>query len=290
MKKRFAIMTTLLGLGALAACSDKPSQAPHPDYTADVTMAQTILSIQMLNATDLSGRNIRRVASEEEVADKVFSYLDLMDSVLSYEPIGMEAETSDREEFEKKISVSLKTLDLTTENYVLYYNFTLEKEEHDEKEYRLTGLAYQGETEYVLEGTYEEEQDGDEHEQELELKMKLDDDNYVKISQEREDEESEYAFKVIRNGIEQSKVKLEIEQEEKKGTEVSLKEENPDGERKIKFSREKENDEEIIRIKIEENGKKTKAKIRVVTDPETESKLYELVFEETGEIYHKTVA
>ena len=153
----------------------------------------------------------------EEERQQLQDYMALVQNVLKGGNLVVDETASDRAEYAKMMKVSFKGAGQEL-NYVLYYNETVAEDEEDEeeKESVIEGILVEGERTYAVRGGKELE-DG---EYEIEFKAFLDKNNYIKVKQEIEDDESEFKYSVFRDGRLSRSMSLSYEKE---GGETELK-------------------------------------------------------------------
>ena len=259
-------------------------------------MAQTVLSINMLDGENVNNLKKLRKSQEnsslnQEVADKVLSQIEVIEDALSYNPLDVNVMDSDKEEYDKKLEATLTDINGKNEKYILYYNYSLSLDDKDEEEvektYSLKGLAYVSNVEYQINGVFEEEIEGLKKEQETEIKVSLDDKNYVLISQEIEDSETEYSFSLFKNGVMEEEYEIEIE-DRRNHIAISIQEERNNEEFEIEFYKSKTTSNNVIGVKVEINNKVIKGEIVFVEDLINGS-YYELKFDGDSNIYKKMI-
>ena len=294
MKNKIMILITTLSLGLIVSCALNDNNKPLSQE--DLTMAQTVLSINMLDGENVNNLKKLRKSQEnsslnQEVADKVLSQIEVIEDALSYNPLDVNVMDSDREEYDKKLEATLTDINGKNEKYILYYNYSLSHEEKDEEEvektYSLKGLAYVSNVEYQINGVFEEEIEGLKKEQETEIKVSLDDKNYVLISQEIEDSETEYSFSLFKNGVMEEEYEIEIE-DRRNHIAISIQEERNNEEFEIDFYKSKTTSNNVIGVKVEINNKVIKGEIVFVEDLINGS-YYELKFDGDSNIYKKMI-
>ena len=294
MKNKIMILITTLSLGLIVSCALNDNNKPLSQE--DLTMAQTVLSINMLDGENVNNlKNLRKSQENsslnQEVADKVLSQIEVIEDALSYNPLDVNVMDSDREEYDKKLEATLTDINGKNEKYILYYNYSLLHEEKDEEEvektYSLKGLAYVSDVEYQINGVFEEEIEGLKKEQETEIKVSLDDKNYVLISQEIEDSETEYSFSLFKNGVMEEEYEIEIE-DRRNHIAISIQEERNNEEFEIEFYKSKTTSNNVIGVKVKINNKVIKGEIVFVEDLINGS-YYELKFDGDSNIYKKMI-
>ena len=122
-------------------------------------------------------------------------------------------EESDKDLYETKITYNGQGLDNEEQTYIIYYKETIVNDDDkgkdkDEVETTLEGIAIVDGQEYKVFGEKEVEKD----ELEIELEIIFDKDNYVKISQEKENNKTEYEYEVVKNGRTVNEFEMEFKQ------------------------------------------------------------------------------
>ncbi|HOF43584.1 MAG TPA: sigma factor [Bacilli bacterium] len=275
---RRLLLITVLAIGGimLAGCRTNTAK-PAAKNQEDVVSYSVVSGLEMLSAGSARKLSLDADAQDEQVItndlDEINDYLGLVEKFLSSDDAAITHTegASERDGFEKKMTIS--TMNLTGERteYVLYYNETsVDVEEDDDElevEIELEGIVVLGDVEYTLTGEKEIEQEEGEEEYSYKFEIKLDSKNWVKIeySEELEDDEVEKSFKyeAYNNGVKK---------------EIKIAYENEDDELKLKLyisdELELEIKQEKNELKIEyetkdpETGKKVEGeiKVRVVTD------------------------
>ena len=165
-------------------------------------------------------------------------------------------EVSDKDAFETKITYNGQGLDKEEQTYMIYYKETIvndkdKDKDKDEVETTLEGIAIVDGQEYQVFGKKEVEQD----ELEIELEIIFDKDNYVKISQEKENNETEYEYEIVKNGKTVNEFEMEFKEKNGKITVEIEKEING---KKEKIEVKGSDNRNTIKIEIELNEIKSK--------------------------------
>ncbi len=233
MKKLLLTLTIIaalaLGLFGLTACgtngtgaggangtgNSAAAQAAEEAYGFSAASAGAILSSMNANAS-LSARSTAADAAADAGAaddaaaeiDELNGYMLLVEGLLEDGAFGASAETSDREGYAVKMTVSYKDLEGDTIEYVLYYNETLVREEYDrdddddevEQIYRLEGVMLLGGSEYSIEGRRNVESERGESESEEQFRVNMGDGRSMLVEHEAESErgesEQEYVYSI----------------------------------------------------------------------------------------------
>lgn len=220
----------------------------------------------------------------EEEIDEINRYIGIMEQMLGDdEPITIIEETSDREEYENKLVITTKDIDLDEYTYVIYYNEEVLNDDDDdddeEVESSLQGIMIVGDVEYTVYGKKEIEED----ESKVEFTAKIDDNNWVKVEQKVEDDEKKFEYTILENGVEsKTEIKVEIEDDE---TKISLEFENGNYEVEYEFKLEVEDGKKVIKIEVEDDNYDFEAKVYVTVDPETGEKTYEYKIKDSDKTF-----
>lgn len=302
MKKLLLTLTIIaalaLGLFGLTACgtngtgaggangtgNSAAAQAAEEAYGFSAASAGAILS--SMNAT--AAPSARSTATDAGTAaapaddtaaeiDELNGYMLLVEGLLEEGSFGASAETSDREGYAVKMTVSYKDLEGDTIEYVLYYNETLVREEVDrddddevEQIYRLEGIMLLGGGEYSIEGRRSVESERGESESEEQFRVNLSDGRSMLVEHEAESErgesEQEYVYSIYdgRTLVERSSFEYE---EERGDVEIEFRL-TRDGNTKI-FYFEQENGRIAIKV-----GDRNSAARYFVTIDETGNYVY----------------
>ncbi len=195
-----------LPLCLLTSCDEINFGSNAGSSSNDVKERQTMITLSALGGTSLldSQSNISTRNNDILTSIEMFSSLLIKQNVTSVENL-----ISDNSEYDKKMIISSDTMLDGKKEIILYYNETIEDEDFDEIEYRLDGIAIEGDKTYTLKGESELE-DGEE---ELEFTLTESRGNYVVISQEKELDEEEFEYKLYQNGrrVFTQSIEMEVE-------------------------------------------------------------------------------
>ncbi len=298
-------LAAVLALGAIGftACDGKnaESKAAEQAYGFSAATAGAILSAANGGTgailAQMKGVNTQATTevTDQETIDELNNYMMLVESLLSDGAFGARTETSDREGYASKMTVTYKDILGNTLEYALYYNETLIKENYEyddddgdeelEQTYRLEGIMIVDGNEYEVSGRRDVETEGSETENEEEFIVRISETRTMhvehKAEQERDEREQEYSYAIYEGNqlVERSQFEYEEENNE---TEIELEltkvENGVRNTQKFSFERETERGEEIIRIKVGGKGGSDKYIVRVVTDEQGNSQyVYEVV-------------
>lgn len=208
--------------------------------------------------------------------ETINKYMALVENVLSEGNIRNEVSESDREDKETypvKNVVSYTDLTGGKISYTLYYNETLVKTETDEGEredtYRIEGimLVEGDETEYPIEGQREQESERGESENESWFRADLGGGDYIKVTQETEEEEGEqeqeFKYTVCRGGVVETTT---LEYESERGeTELKMTVRRGDQVDVLEFEEEIKGNERCIKVEASMDGERVRFEIRITT-------------------------
>ena len=182
---------------------------------------------------------------------------------------------SDKEGYESMYTITKKDINGNDIVYTFYYNELTSKdtEELDDEEKKIIeGIVINGDTEYMVRGKKEIEQD----EEEDEFKIMVDDKNYVIIETEKEENETEYSYsKYVDNEL---VYETEVEYELNKDKEVELSFEALVNGEEVEYSYSfiNKNNEAYIDVEIEKANSEALVVLKVVAN-EDGSNSYEFV-------------
>lgn len=309
MKKLLLSIVSLMVLLVISGCTkDNSTERDLLNNTQDVFGFEAMTSINLLDSMDsntqtqisysqddytISSLGFTSDVSEEEI-DEINKYLGIMEQMLAEgDPINVVEETSDKVEYENKMVISTKDLNLNTYTYILYFNEVSLNEELDEEESEdveenddeiestLEGIMLVGDKEYVVTGKKELEED----EMKVEFTSKIDDENWVKVTQKTENEESKFEYSISENGIiTKTEIKFETEENE---TMMKLKFIDGDNKSEYKFKTEVEDDKQLIKIDIKDESRTLQVKVFLVVDSVTGEVTYEYRVKDSNKTFNK---
>jgi len=190
---------------------------------------------------------------------------------------------SDKTEYATKIVYHGQDMEGKDETYVIYYNELPIQTQDDDKdldevETTLTGVAYVGTKEYIVTGSKEIEQ----NEVEIELQIKYNQDNYIEISQEKENDEIEYEYKVVKNNQMVKEFGVEFKTRDNR-TSIEIEEEVNGLEREIEIY---QTSEDKLMIEVKDN--KTTQKFVCQTFTKEDGTVgYRFTNQQTNEVVEK---
>ena len=275
----------IAGLG-LVGCNKKSSldienmgsviKTKQDVYAYGAFSATTLLANTGSETTTLANTTVT-----DEQLNKINQYIGMFEDLTSSE--GFKQETVKNEDaayasYETKMSVKAGD-----KNYVVYYNEAAldekdEDEDEDEISTKLDGIMLMNDTEYTITGVKEIEED----EVEIEIVSKIDESNYVKVTQEIENDEQEFEYEVMKNGVvEYSSIEIEKENNE---VEVELQFGKDEESATIYEFKQQVNEDNSTKMEIEvykgEDNLIEKIKVNTYIDPETNQKINEYIFED----------
>lgn len=301
MKKILLLFMITLGAISLLGCNntDKISFLNNKNDTIGF---QALSSISLLNnlgadSTTVSSLSVNsepqfvkiknpREITQEQI-EEINKYLTIMDQMFSSDkPLQVVNETSDLTEYENKMIITTKDINQNSIVYTMYYNYITDNEnedddEQDETEKSLVGIIIVGEKEYNVTGK-EESENGN---SEFVFTAFSDKDNWVKVKQETDEQESKFKFTVCENGqISSTEMKLEEEKNELKFTLVTKTNTTTT---KYQFKQSTEDNQTVIHIKVVDENISANIKVFVSTDSETGEVTYTYKYVETGQSFEK---
>ena len=282
--KLFLLIISMLGLGlvSMMVISCKKTFTNHSMSIKDIYSQNIVASIGFLdnqletNTVNLSsqrGGNQKVLLTKQfeldfnELANFVKSMATIVDDIENKFVV----EESDKDLYETKITYNGQGLDNEEQTYIIYYKETIVNDDDkgkdkDEVETTLEGIAIVDGQEYKVFGEKEVEKD----ELEIELEIIFDKDNYVKISQEKENNKTEYEYEVVKNGRTVNEFEMEFKQK--------------NGKMVIEIEKEINGKKEKIEVKDSNNNNKIKIEVEF---SEIQSKfLCEYLTKEDGSNYY----
>lgn len=267
MKKTRAFIFTLsilaLSLGAFAACGNTKNNTDKGNTNANNVLAFSAASTGVILDTAVNSKPAASSAEETATGgtvpetstqpdvnlEEIKNYVAIVENFIGTNPLTVTEEKSDIDGFETKMTVVSRDIAGNSYTYTMYFNETALTDKSDEVRSAISGKMLHNGTEYAVEGIKEIE--GDEYE--ISLTAKLDENNYVKIEQETETEETSFKYEIYENGVMTNSFELEIETEQDE-TEVELTTLKDGATEVFKFERELENGEEYIKVTTVKDG------------------------------------
>lgn len=216
--------------------------------------------------------------SEDPVLSEIDGYMALVDSLLSDGGFTTVVESSDREGYTEKTTVTYRNMGGDSLSYVMYYNEILIPDYDDdddwdetEEEYAIEGVMVIDGADYTIRGERSYEEEEGEVESETEFRVTLGENEYMLVEQGYESEgserEQEYEYSVVRGGRTVERASFSYEEEH---DETELKMTSYDGTTTtvFYFDRETERGGEVIRIRVGERGSARTYIVRPVTAPD----------------------
>lgn len=266
------------GVGSVTTVKLLGDSMPVMAMNTFSTLSNSTMESSQDSGLTSSSENI--VKDQAETFNKYFSALD---SFLGEDTINVSNQENTDEayaSYAKKLTINGKDIAGNDCLYVMYYNETLnadssvvdeddtqdgdKNDDEVESNYQLNGVLVVGEVTYTLAGERSSESEIDETEEELKIRafLEADPNNYVEMTQEVSEEENEreieYVYRVYNNNIlvEETAIKFENEQEDGKAeTEFELEFIKGDSVGKYKVEKEIENGNTKINVKYDIDGK-----------------------------------
>lgn len=310
MKKhiKFLVVVALVAVMAVCfvGCDFDANKGGRKDFvlnnTSDVISTALVSSANILSslAPDNAAQG-NQLANANDITDaeidEIHNQIQMFEAFIGSNPLTVNIEASDREEFEHKMTIVFKDLNNEENSYTLYYNQVLNTEDDDddddfdlddlmeidvEQEYTLTGIMIVGENEYSVIGEKEIE-DG---EYEMSIIAKIDDNNYILIEQETEEDEQELSYQVWKDGKKVTSFSMSLENE-KGETSVKIKSSVEGQVTYRKFSKEEKNGQTTIKIKQTVGNEHYNVTVKITKDAETGENIYRYITDNGKEIEKK---
>lgn len=280
MKKRFLIciltaFALVLTLG-LAACSDPESpsgvfgklETTQEVYAFSAASAGVIIDDMqggMTGESDVADTEQQPSQPEQQPSEELSGlnrYMAVVGGLLADNGFGMSEQPSDREGFEKKMTLSYKDVAGDSRVYEMYFNeFMLEAEYDDDDEieenYAIDGILIINGEEYAVHGEREIESEQGESESETEFFVDLGENRRIYVEQSIEEEhdefEQEFSYSVRENGreVERSTFSYEAEDGE---TEIKMVTRKDGKTNVLYFEREVEHGRERLILRVDDNS------------------------------------
>ncbi len=229
MKKFFKILATcvmslclIVTGGLLVGCKKSTASATLSKVSDMYGFAAMTSGVNLeQNKDSASGAGFLKKAttnmSEEEIVNTVDKYIGIFESIVGGKsPVSTQKETSDRQEYATKLVVKYTNLAGDNSNIEIYFNETdgqaiVEDPDDEEVSTSLVGLMVIGTTEVAITGVKTVEED----EVEISFVATLGT-SKVEFSQEVEEGEQEFEYKIYENDqlVEEFSFELEVEDDE----------------------------------------------------------------------------
>lgn len=309
MKKhiKFLVVVALVAVMAVCfvGCDFDANKGGRKDFvlnnTSDVISTALVSSANILSslAPDNAAQG-NQLANANDITDaeidEIHNQIQMFEAFIGSNPLTVNIEASDREEFEHKMTIVFKDLNNEENSYTLYYNQVLNTDDDDdddfdlddlmeidvEQEYTLTGIMIVAENEYSVIGEKEIE-DG---EYEMSIIAKIDDNNYILIEQETEEDEQELSYQVWKDGKKVTSFSMSFENE-KGETSVKIKSSVEGQVTYRKFSKEEKNGQTTIKIKQTVGNEHYNVTVKITKDAETGENIYRYITDNGKEIEKK---
>lgn len=273
MKRRIALLSTMLTLGLLAGCSNKLDLPLGISTTEEVYGFQAITAVNLLSSPSSKVAYSPKKSANTEQFNDILYYYEFAENFLNEtSPIKFTKKSSDNENYQILYEIITTDLDGNKNEYFMYYNETLLKDDDfDEKEYSIKGEIIFNNESYMLFGEKESEY----NEEEISLTVKINDNHFVTVEQEKENREIEYQYTISKDR-QTTSFSLEIE-EKRSGTEIKFTKEINDHENEFiyKIIEDKSNYKKI-KVVVKENDRFILEQYIIVTYDNDGNPLYTL--------------
>ena len=273
MKRRIALLSTMLTLGLLSGCSNKLDLPLGISTTEEVYGFQAITAVNLLSSPSSKVAYSPKKSANTEQFNDILYYYEFAENFLNEtSPIKFTKKSSDNENYQILYEIITTDLDGNKNEYFMYYNETLLKDDDfDEKEYSIKGEIIFNNESYMLFGEKESEY----NEEEISLTVKINDNHFVTVEQEKENKEIEYQYTISKDR-QTTSFSLEIE-EKRSGTEIKFTKEINDHENEFiyKIIEDKSNYKKI-KVVVKENDRFILEQYIIVTYDNDGNPLYTL--------------
>ena len=291
-----AIASTLtIGAAAFAGCNDNKDTtkdlgtAEGAQGFATATAAMVVSGMQSERTDAARPMSAKLTAGQVTDADTIATlneYMALVEGLLAEGDFSTSVSQNDNAEYAQyayKMVVTYYDMDGGRQQYVTYYNQTLlgsrtERDFGDDNEvteaYKTNGVMLINSAVYPVEGLFVNETEGwNETETEQTFKVMLNEaeNNYLLVEQSNEtdgrENEYEYTYTLFNGGKAMESTSFAYENERNESEiEMEIKDFANRTQRQVKFEREYERGQEIIKIETEENGRECEYIVRLETD------------------------
>ena len=281
MKKTLKILLPVLTIGMLTGCQisannssqnggttnngSNPSAQSEQVYAFEaITSAGLLHSLN--NKQDVLA--VKKAKADETLVSQIKDYLPSVEAALTNQSLMTSSEVvaSDRNEYATKVIITYTDIAFVNQTMTMYYNETAipdddfddDWDDQFEEEYVIDGLIIIDDVEYQMFGKKELDQD----EYEVSFTYQIDENNYIKVEQEIENDESEFNYTVIQNRRKVYEYSLEVEDN---SVELEVKDRNL-GVEKMEFEFLKRDNRTYIIAEVRQNGVSSEIVFEKVVD------------------------
>ena len=281
MKKTLKILLPVLTIGMLTGCQistnnssqnggtnnngSNPSAQSEQVYAFEAITSAGLLHSLNNNQDVLA---VKKAKADETLVNQIKDYLPSVEAALTNQSLMTSSEVvaSDRNEYATKVIITYTDIAFVNQTMTMYYNETAipdddfddDWDDQFEEEYVIDGLIIIDDVEYQMFGKKELDQD----EYEVSFTYQIDENNYIKVEQEIENDESEFNYTVIQNRRKVYEYSLEVEDN---SVELEVKERNL-GVEKMEFEFLKRDNRTYIIAEVRQNGVSSEIVFEKVVD------------------------
>lgn len=281
MKKTLKILLPVLTIGMLTGCQistnnssqnggttnngSNPSAQSEQVYAFEAITSAGLLHSLNNNQDVLA---VKKAKADETLVNQIKDYLPSVEAALTNQSLMTSSEvvTSDRNEYATKVIITYTDIAFINQTMTMYYNETAipdddfddDWDDQFEEEYVIGGLIIIDDVEYQMFGKKELDQD----EYEVSFTYQIDENNYIKVEQEIENDESEFNYTVIQNRRKVYEYSLEVEDN---SVELEVKDRNL-GVEKMEFEFLRRDNRTYIIAEVRQNGVSSEIVFEKVVD------------------------
>ncbi len=281
MKKTLKILLPVLTIGMLTGCQisannssqnggttnngSNPSAQSEQVYAFEAITSAGLLHSLNNNQDVLA---VKKAKADETLVSQIKDYLPSVEAALTNQSLMTSSEVvaSDRNEYATKVIITYTDIAFVNQTMTMYYNETAipdddfddDWDDQFEEEYVIDGLIIIDDVEYQMFGKKELDQD----EYEVSFTYQIDENNYIKVEQEIENDESEFNYTVIQNRRKVYEYSLEVEDN---SVELEVKDRNL-GVEKMEFEFLKRDNRTYIIAEVRQNGVSSEIVFEKVVD------------------------
>ena len=281
MKKTLKILLPVLTIGMLTGCQISANNSSQNGGTTNngsnpSTQSEQVYAFEAITSAGLlhSLNNnqdvlaVKKAKADETLVNQIKDYLPSVEAALTNQSLMTSSEVvaSDRNEYATKVIITYTDIAFINQTMTMYYNETAipdddfddDWDDQFEEEYVINGLIIIDDVEYQMFGKKELDQD----EYEVSFTYQIDENNYIKVEQEIENDESEFNYTVIQNRRKVYEYSLEVEDN---SVELEVKDRNL-GVEKMEFEFLKRDNRTYIIAEVRQNGVSSEIVFEKVVD------------------------
>lgn len=281
MKKTLKILLPVLTIGMLTGCQISANNSSQNGGTNNngsnpSTQSEQVYAFEAITSAGLlhSLNNnqdvlaVKKAKADETLVNQIKDYLPSVEAALTNQSLMTSSEVvaSDRNEYATKVIITYTDIAFVNQTMTMYYNETAipdddfddDWDDQFEEEYVIDGLIIIDDVEYQMFGKKELDQD----EYEVSFTYQIDENNYIKVEQEIENDESEFNYTVIQKRRKVYEYSLEVENN---SVELEVKDRNL-GVEKMEFEFLNRDNRTYIIAEVRQNGVSSEIVFEKVVD------------------------